>query len=95
MTDININDIDRLLQRFFDGFTTIEEEKALERFYASSPRLPRRLERYRSMFGWYASGMTAPLPSARPRPRAGGWGRGHTRPLPGFWTEHFERWNFP
>lgn len=40
MTDININDIDRLLQRFFDGFTTIEEEKALERFYASSPRLP-------------------------------------------------------
>ena len=63
MTDININDIDRLLQRFFDGFTTIEEEKALERFYASSPRLPRRLERYRSMFGWYASGMTAPLPS--------------------------------
>ena len=35
MTDININDIDRLLQRFFDGFTTIEEEKALERFYAS------------------------------------------------------------
>ena len=73
MTDININDIDRLLQRFFDGFTTIEEEKALERFYASSPRLPRRLERYRSMFGWYASGMTAPLPSARPRHRAVVW----------------------
>lgn len=73
MTDININDIDTLLQRFFDGFTTIEEEKALERFFASAQRLPRRLECYRPMFGWYASGMTAPLPSARPRHKAVVW----------------------
>lgn len=74
MTEIDINDIDRLLQRFFDGFTTLEEESALEEYFACNRHLPRRLERYRPMFAWYADGMpVSALPSRRPRHRAVVW----------------------
>ncbi len=74
MTEIDINDIDRLLQRFFDGFTSLDEEAALERFFAESKRLPRRLERYRPMFAWYAGGMpVSALPSPRRRGKAVVW----------------------
>ena len=74
MTEIDINDIDRLLQRFFDGFTSLDEEAALERFFAESKRLPRRLERYRPMFAWYAGGMpVSALSSPRRRGKAVVW----------------------
>lgn len=53
----DIHHIEQLLQRFFDGETTLAEERELETFFASADTLPDHLAPYREMFGWYASGM--------------------------------------
>ena len=43
-------DIQLLVERFFQGETTMEEEKEIYAFYASYPQLPEDLESYREMF---------------------------------------------
>lgn len=48
-----------MLDRFFDGETTLAEERGLEQFFTSTSagQLPDHLRPYREMFGWFASGM--------------------------------------
>ena len=67
MITVDLNNIDELLQRFFDGATTCAEEKALQEYFTSGEQLPDRYKPYREMFGWYASGMDE---SRLPRPAA-------------------------
>lgn len=60
MTDnYDIHRIEQLLDRFFDGDTTLAEERELEQFFTSTSgeQLPEHLRPYREMFGWFASGM--------------------------------------
>lgn len=72
MEDIRIDNenLDRMLEKFFDGNTNRDEEKALESFFRSGVDIPPEYEAYRDMFGWYASGMKEedlPAPAAMPR----------------------------
>lgn len=62
---IDKDNLDELLQRFFDGDTTNAEDKALEEYFRTGD-VPARYECYRDMFGWYADGMDEnKLPSAK------------------------------
>lgn len=68
---VNNDNVEVMLQRFFDGETSCAEEKALEAYFCSGATLPPEVECYREMFGWYASGMDeSRLPhAAAPRRR--------------------------
>lgn len=48
--------IEYLLDRFFEGQTSNEEERALYDFFAR-PDIPAHLERYREVFGYFESGI--------------------------------------
>lgn len=68
--DINENNIEALLEKFFDGNTTNAEDRALEELFCSGNEVPERYKHYCDMFGWYASGMdTEKLPTACTRPK--------------------------
>lgn len=54
---MNSNNIEEMLRKFFDGETTCAEEKMLEDYFCSGGEVPAQYECYREMFGWYASGM--------------------------------------
>ncbi len=48
--------IEDLLDRFFEGQTSNEEERVLYEFFAR-PDIPAHLERYREVFGYFESGI--------------------------------------
>ena len=48
--------IEELLERFFDGETSIAEEKELYQFFKRQD-LPENLEQYRSVFAYFESGI--------------------------------------
>jgi hypothetical protein len=48
--DYNISEIRRLLDAFYDGRTTVEEERMLDEFFTSSRDLPQDLEADRRVF---------------------------------------------
>lgn len=58
--------IDNLLQRFFEGTTSLDEERELQEYFQTADQLPESHKPYREMFAWYASGMPEPL-SKRPK----------------------------
>lgn len=67
---ITENNIDALLEKFFNGNTTNDEDRALENFFCSGNDVPERYKHYCDMFGWYAAGMdTEKLPTKCSRPR--------------------------
>lgn len=47
------NDIKHLVDRFFEGETSLDEEQKLYAFYSSHPQLPEELESYRDMFAGF------------------------------------------
>ena len=54
------------LDKFLDGRTSNEEEKALYAFFASDG-VPKDLRKYKKMFSWYAGKMQGELPSRSAR----------------------------
>ena len=48
--------IEDLLDRFFEGQTSNEEERVLYEFFAR-PDIPAHLERYREVFGYFESAL--------------------------------------
>ncbi|MCM1076233.1 MAG: hypothetical protein NC411_02590 [Bacteroides sp.] len=54
MTTIDNSNIHTIINRFLDGETTLDEEKALYAFF-KRPDLPPEAAPYREMFQWYAS----------------------------------------
>jgi hypothetical protein len=48
--------IERLIARFFDGETTLEEEQQLYHFFRQ-PELPQELESYRQVFAYFEEGI--------------------------------------
>ena len=50
---MNEQKIHELLQRYFDGATSLEEERALQRYFAGSD-MPDSLKAYRPMFAFFA-----------------------------------------
>lgn len=58
------NKIEALLERYFEGLTTLEEEQALKTFFQGT-NVPPHLESYRSLFGYFAQAkqerMTPPI----------------------------------
>lgn len=53
--------IEELLEKFFDGLTSIEEEKTLYNFFNTGEQLPPHLEKCRSLFHYLESDMTEEL----------------------------------
>lgn len=49
-------DIDLLVERFFEGETTLAEEASLQSYFEQNAVLPPHLERLRPMMGWFANG---------------------------------------
>lgn len=47
--------VEELLNRYFEGETSIEEERWLKGYFRSTPTLPPHLEPYRSLFGYFES----------------------------------------
>lgn len=58
-------DMERLIDRFFNGDTTLGEERRLYRFFAH-PGVPPRFERYRGLFAGFASMPAVPARGGRP-----------------------------
>ncbi|MDV6168022.1 hypothetical protein R1T16_06270 [Flavobacterium sp. DG1-102-2] len=72
---MELQTIERLLDKYFDGETTIAEEKDLK-LYFSSPGVAPQLEQYRPLFGYLSSQeeqrFDKPLPLKTPK-RYGAW----------------------
>jgi len=49
---INISDADRLIERYYEGLTSLEEEKELQKFL-SKPNLPERFETDKAILGYF------------------------------------------
>ena len=58
------NEIRRLLDRYFDGETTLDEEQALRRFFASTADVPADLRYAAPMFAYAAEKRTQTRPVA-------------------------------
>lgn len=54
MKDKDVKEAERLISKFFDGATTLDEERRLYRLFGSR-RLPAGLERYRPVFAAFGS----------------------------------------
>ena len=61
MTTIHQDQARQWLEKFLDGRTSNEEEKALYAFFASD-EVPKDLRKYKKMFAWYAGKMQGELP---------------------------------
>ncbi len=61
------------IQRFFDGETTVREERALFAAFAPGRNVPADLEQYREMMQWYATMSGAAAIRGRKRPRFAVW----------------------
>lgn len=66
MTTIHQDQAREWLDKFLDGRTSNEEEKALYAFFASD-EVPKDLRKYKKMFSWYAGKMQDKLPSRTAR----------------------------
>lgn len=61
------NDIKLLIERFFEGETSLEEEQRLYAFFSSHRSLPEELESYREMFAGFDAISFAPRTNVRRR----------------------------
>jgi len=69
---LSYDEADGLLERYYDGLTTGEEEKRL-RLFLSQPNLPARYEPEQAIFGYFGTPKAKPVFSLRPNMRwAGG-----------------------
>lgn len=50
----NIHQIENLLERYFEGLSTLEEEKQLQHYFLNNEVAP-HLEKYRQLFKYFAS----------------------------------------
>lgn len=60
--------IRQLLQKFMAGTTTLDEERAIGRWFREHPSVPADLADYRTMFAWFDDGM--PLSGGEPQFRS-------------------------
>lgn len=51
-------DIQKLIDKFMDGTSTLEEERRLEEYFLKERDIPEKLEPYREMFAYFDRGMT-------------------------------------
>ena len=63
--------IARLLNRFMEGATTIEEERLLTDYFRKTEHVPEEWSDYRRMFDWFSEGM--PMKETAPRRRWWPW----------------------
>lgn len=63
--------IARLLNRFMEGATTIEEERLLADYFRKTDHVPEEWSDYRRMFDWFSEGM--PMKETAPRRRWWPW----------------------
>ncbi|MBO5601288.1 MAG: hypothetical protein J5957_01605 [Prevotella sp.] len=63
--------IARLLNRFMEGATTIEEERLLAEYFHKTEHVPEEWSDYRRMFDWFSEGM--PMKKTAPRRRWWPW----------------------
>ncbi len=57
---ISYGEADRLIERYYDGLTTVEEEKRLQRFLAQSG-LPERYQPEQAIFGYFEKKKRKPV----------------------------------
>jgi hypothetical protein len=62
---MSYDEADGLLERYYDGLTTGEEEKRL-RLFLSQPNLPARYEPEQAIFGYFGTPKAKPVFSIRP-----------------------------
>lgn len=53
--------IEDLLEKFFEGLTSLKEERELYKFFSEEERLPQELEPYRSLFQYFETEMNDEL----------------------------------
>lgn len=51
------NDIKRLIEKFMDGNTSVDEERELQQYFRNADKLPADLEPYAEMLRYFADGM--------------------------------------
>jgi len=75
---MEFNKIENLLEKYFQGETSIAEEKELKDYF-SSPNVAQHLEQYKPMFGYFSqvkeqkSTQDIPLPKSRDNKRNVAW----------------------
>lgn len=52
------HDIKRLIEKFMDGKTSVDEEHDLQQYFCEADNIPAELEPYAAMFRYFASGMS-------------------------------------
>lgn len=62
---IDFQEIDRLLDRYYDGLTTVEEENLL-RSYLQRPGLPEQYHAEQAIFGYFGAQKSKPAFTIRP-----------------------------
>ena len=70
---MNEQKVNELLQRYFDGATTRDEERALQRYFAESDVLPDSLKAYRPLFTFFAEERAVQPPARKERNIHIGW----------------------
>lgn len=75
---MEFNKIEDILEKYFQGETSIAEEKELKDYF-SSPNVAQHLEQYKPMFGYFSqvkeqkSTQEIPLPKSRDKKRNVAW----------------------
>jgi hypothetical protein len=52
---MELNEIDQLINKYFEGETSLEEEAQIKAFFNSKRILPEKYQRLKAMFGFYES----------------------------------------
>ncbi len=60
-----INNIETLLDKYFDGDTTLQEEKILQNYFLTKD-VPEHLEQYKAMFAYFAQNKKETAPKDLP-----------------------------
>jgi hypothetical protein len=60
---MNINEIERLIGKYYEGNTTLDEERTLREFFRAG-NVPPHISEHRALFGFFSNARTEKIPSS-------------------------------